>query len=57
MIKGSATESQATPGEHRPSPGFFFWFPIFRPDFHAFIGAQPPIFQGLLGVGHGGALL
>jgi hypothetical protein len=29
MIKGSATESQATPGEHRPSPGFFFGFLFF----------------------------
>jgi len=66
MIKGSATESQATPWWLPSFTGFFLGFLFFVLTFTPSLVPRPPIFQGLLGglaffigyaVGHGGALL
>jgi len=66
MIKGSATESLATPWWLPSFTGFFLGFLFFVLTFTPSLVPRPPIFQGLLGglaffigyaVGHGGALL
>jgi len=66
MIKGSATESPATPWWLPSFTGFFLGFLFFVLTFTPSLVPRPPIFQGLLGglaffigyaVGHGGALL
>lgn len=66
MIKGSATESPATPWWLPSFTGFFPGFLFFVLTFTPSLVPRPPIFQGLLGglaffigyaVGHGGALL
>ena len=66
MIKGSATESPATPWWLPSFTGFFLGFLFFVLIFTPSLVPRPPIFQGLLGglaffigyaVGHGGALL
>ena len=66
MIKGSTTESPATPWWLPSFTGFFLGFLFFVLTFTPSLVPRPPIFQGLLGglaffigyaVGHGGALL
>src|SRR6478736_6143112 len=66
MIKGSATESLATPWWLPSFTGFFLGFLFFVLTFTPSLVPRPPIFQGLLGglaffigyaVGHGGVLL
>jgi len=66
MLKGSATESLATPWWLPSFTGFFLGFLFFVLTFTPSLVPRPPIFQGLLGglaffigyaVGHGGALL